>query len=76
MLQARSIVLNNEIDGLITDTTFRVTRQYYTAIPVAVSHNVGIALVISFGPRGSIELYDDFYQVFDREFGSDSRITS
>jgi hypothetical protein len=67
--QVRSILLNNEIDGLMTDTSFRVMRQYYTAIPVAVNHNVGIPLAISFGPRESSELYDAFYQAFHREFG-------
>jgi hypothetical protein len=54
--QARSILHNNEIDGLIMDTPFRVMRHYYTAILVAVSHNVGIPVAISFGPRESIEL--------------------
>jgi hypothetical protein len=33
--QARSILLNGEIDGLIMDTTFRVMRQYY---PSRLSH--------------------------------------
>jgi hypothetical protein len=66
--QMRSILLNNEIDERIMDTTFRVMRQYYIAILVAVSHSVGIPLVISFGPRESIELDDIFYQAFDREF--------
>jgi hypothetical protein len=67
--QARSILVNNEIDILITKTIFRVMRQYYTAIIVAVGHNVGVTLAISFGSRESIKLYDTFYQVFDREFG-------
>jgi hypothetical protein len=50
------------------DTTFRVIRQYYTAILIAVSCNVGIPLAISFGLRESIELYDTVYQIFDRGF--------
>jgi hypothetical protein len=65
---AESILRENEIDGLIMDTTFRVMRQYYTAILVAVRHNVGIPLAISFGPRESVELYNTFYEVFDHEF--------
>jgi hypothetical protein len=66
---AKSIIEGNEIDGLIMDTTFRVMSQYYTAILVAVSHNVGIPLAISFGSSESIELYDTFYRVFETEFG-------
>jgi hypothetical protein len=62
------MLLDNEIDGLIMDTTFRVMRQYYTAILGAASHNVGIPLAISFGPRESVEPYYTFYQVFNREF--------
>jgi hypothetical protein len=63
---AESILRENEVDGLIMDTTFRVMRRYYTAILVAVRHNVGIPLAISFGPRESIEPYRMFYDVFDR----------
>jgi hypothetical protein len=36
---------------------------------VAVRHNVGIPLAISFGPRETVELYDTFYRVFQGEFG-------
>jgi hypothetical protein len=42
--------------------------RYYTAILVAVIHNVGIPLAISFGPKENIELYDTFYRVFNDEF--------
>jgi hypothetical protein len=59
---------DHEIDGLIMDTTFRVMSRYYTAILVAVVHNVGIPLAISFGPKEDIELYDTCYQVFNAEF--------
>jgi hypothetical protein len=58
----------NEVDGLIMDTTFRVMRQYYTAILGAIRHNVGISLAISFGPRESVELHETVYQVFHSEF--------
>jgi hypothetical protein len=59
-LQARAILLKSKIGGLTMGTISRVMRQYNTAILVAVSHNVGIPLAISFGPRGSIELHDTF----------------
>jgi hypothetical protein len=65
---AESILRQDEVDGLIMDMTFRVMRQYYTAILVAVPHNVGIPLATSFDPRESVELYNTFYQVFDGEF--------
>jgi hypothetical protein len=70
---AESILRDHEIDGLIMDTTFRVMSRYYTAILVAVIHNVGVPLAISFGPRETVELYDTFYQVFNAEFGVDLR---
>lgn len=63
--QAPSILTDNEIDGLIMDTTFKVLRLYHTAILVAVSHNVGIPIALSFGPAENIALYDSFYTAFD-----------
>jgi hypothetical protein len=68
---AESVLRRHDIDGLIMDTTFTVMSRYYTAILVAVYHNVGIPLAISFAPRESIELYNTFYRVFQREFDID-----
>jgi hypothetical protein len=53
---AAAALVNNETDGLILDTTFKVTRHYHTAI-------------LSFGPQGSIDLYDHFYTTFRDELG-------
>jgi hypothetical protein len=64
---------NDEIDGLIMDTTFTVIRLYHTAVLVAVSHNVGIPLAVSFGKSESVELYDKFYTWFDK-FGIKLRL--
>jgi hypothetical protein len=58
------LTTDNQIDGLIMDTTFKVLRLYYTAILVAVSHNVGIPLAFSFGSHENIALYDSFYTAF------------
>jgi hypothetical protein len=69
---AVSIRQQNEIDGLIMDPTFRVIRLYHTAVLMAVSHNVGIPLGVSFGPKESFEIYDRFYAFFD-EHGVDLR---
>jgi hypothetical protein len=46
----------NEIDGVIMDTTFTVMRQYHAAILMAVSHNVGIPLALSFGPKKMLRI--------------------
>jgi hypothetical protein len=56
----------NEIDGMIMDTTFTVMRQYRTAILMAVSRQVGIPLVLSFGPKEDISLDNSFYAPFDQ----------
>jgi hypothetical protein len=66
---AASILTENEIDGLIMDTTFKVLRQYHTAILIAVIRNVGIPLAYSFGPQETVELYDEFYKVFQEQLG-------
>jgi hypothetical protein len=66
---AAAALVNNEIDGLILDTTFKVIRQYHTAILLAIIHNVGLPLGFSFGPQESIDLYDHFYTTFRDELG-------
>jgi hypothetical protein len=68
---AASILAENEIDRLIMDMTFRVMRQYHTAVLIAVIRVVGIPLAFSFGPQESIELYDRFSTVFRDEIGID-----
>jgi hypothetical protein len=55
----------NEIDGIIMDTTFTVMRQDHAAILMAVSHNVGIPLALSFGYKEDVALDDSFYTAFD-----------
>jgi hypothetical protein len=47
------------------DTTFTGIRQYRAAILMAVSHNVGIPLALSFGPKEDVVLYNSFYTAFD-----------
>jgi hypothetical protein len=63
---AVSMMQQNEIDGLIMDTTFRVIRLYHTAVLIAVSHNVGIPIGVSFGPKESLDIYDRVYAFFDK----------
>jgi hypothetical protein len=63
--KAVSILRGNEIDGIIMDTTFTVMRQYRAAILMAVSHNVGIPLALSFGYKEDFALYNSFYMAFD-----------
>jgi hypothetical protein len=46
---AAAALVNNEIDGLILDTTFKVIRQYHAAILLAIIHNVGLPLGFPFG---------------------------
>jgi hypothetical protein len=62
-------LVNNEIDGLILDTTFKKIRQYHTAILLAIIHNVGLPLGFAFGQQESIDLYDHFYMTFRDELG-------
>jgi hypothetical protein len=62
-------LVNNEIDGLILDTTFKVIRQYHTAILLAITHNVGLPLGFSFRLQESVDLYGHFYTTFRDERG-------
>jgi hypothetical protein len=57
-------ILQNQIDGLMLDTTWDVMRQYVAAIMVAISRNTAIALGFAFGPAETIELYEQFYTEF------------
>jgi hypothetical protein len=68
---AAAALINSEIDGLLLDTTFKVIRQYHTAILLAIIHNVGLPLGFAFGPQESIDLYDYFYTTFRNELGID-----
>jgi hypothetical protein len=68
---AAATLVNNEIDGLILDTVFKVIKQYHTAILLAIIHNVGLPLGFSFGPQESIDLYDHFYTTFRDELEID-----
>jgi 4-hydroxy-3-methylbut-2-enyl diphosphate reductase IspH len=54
--QARSICQKHQIDHLVMDTTCMVMNRYHTAVLIAVSHNVGLPVAISRGPRQSFEL--------------------
>jgi hypothetical protein len=53
-----TVICNNEIDGLVMDTTFKVIRQYHRAILLALIHNVAFPPAFSFGPRECILLSD------------------
>jgi hypothetical protein len=68
---AAAVLVNNEIDGFILDTTFKVIRQHHTAILLFIIHNVGLPLAFAFGPQESINLYDHFYTTFRDERGID-----
>jgi hypothetical protein len=69
--QARSIFQRHQIDGLILVTTFKVMNKYHTAILMVVSHNVGLPVAISFGPRESFELSNRFDTIFRDAFQID-----
>jgi hypothetical protein len=69
--QAKSVIQRHIIDGIILDTTFKVMNHYHTAILLAVSHNVGIPLAISFGPKESFELYNRLYTFFRTDLNID-----
>jgi hypothetical protein len=62
-----AIICNNEINGLVMETTFKVIRQCHTAIVLALIHNVGSPLALFFGPWECIESYDRFYTTFRDE---------
>jgi hypothetical protein len=57
-------IVQNQIAGLMLDTTSAVMRRYVTAIPVAISGNTAIALRLLFGPAEAIERYKQFYTAF------------
>jgi hypothetical protein len=60
----RSVLVNNQIDGLIMETTWNVMGQYITAVLMAVFYNVGIPPALAFGPGETKELYSMFYASF------------
>jgi hypothetical protein len=68
---ARAILADNEIDGLMLDTTWHIFRQYVTAILMAVFRNVGIPLGFAFGVAETAELYERHYAAFRELFGLD-----
>jgi hypothetical protein len=68
---ACSILRDNEIDGLMLDTTWHVLRQYVTAIVMAVYCNVGIPLAFAFGVAETKGLYEQLYAEFMRLFQID-----
>jgi hypothetical protein len=61
---APSVLIENEIDGLIMDTTWNVMGQYVTAMLMAVFFNVGIPLALAFRPGETKDLYSMFTRVF------------
>jgi hypothetical protein len=68
---AAGALVKNEIDGLILDRTFKVNRQYHTAILLAIIHNAGLPLGFSFGQQELIDLCDHFCTTFRDELGID-----
>jgi hypothetical protein len=76
-----SILTRNPIDGILLDTTWRVLRQYMTAIlmavddcrwlSMAVDGNVGVPLGIAFGTAETVALYEQFYTALDQFFQLD-----
>jgi hypothetical protein len=68
---AAAALVNNEIDGLILDTKFKVILQCHTAILLAIIHNMRLPLGLSFGSQESIDLYDHFYMTFRGKLGID-----
>jgi hypothetical protein len=52
---APAALVNNEIDGLILDTTFKVIRQYHIMILFAIIQNVRLPLGVSFRPQESVD---------------------
>jgi hypothetical protein len=55
------------------DTTWRVLRQYVTAILMAVYRNVGIPHGFAFAVAETVELYQEHYTAFERLFTIDLR---
>jgi hypothetical protein len=55
---ALPMLTDHVTDPLMLDTTWRVLRQYGTAIVMAVYGNVGIPLGFAFGVAETIELYE------------------
>jgi hypothetical protein len=61
---APSVLNDNEVDGLVMDTTFTVIGKRLTAILMAVSRNGGTPIVFVFGGSECTEMYDLFYTIF------------
>jgi hypothetical protein len=67
----RSILQDNEIDGLVLDTTWHVLRQQVTAIIMGAYCNVGVPLAFAFGVAETRELSEHRYTAFAELFGID-----
>jgi hypothetical protein len=65
---ARSVLIENQIDGLVMDTTWDMIGQSVTAMLMAVFYNVGILLALAFGPWETKELYALFSTSFADRF--------
>jgi hypothetical protein len=68
---AASVLTRNPMDGILLDTTWRVLRQYLTAIVMAVYGNVGVPLAIAFGIAETVALDEQFYTALDQLFQLD-----
>ena len=65
---SQSILTKNEnsIDGIITDTTWRILPNYVTSIMMASSKNTGIPISFSFGHSEDKEIYELHFDGFER----------
>jgi hypothetical protein len=68
---SRSILQNNEIDGLMFDITWYVVRQYLTMIIMDIYCNVGIPLTFTFDVAETKELSEQLYMAFMKRFEID-----
>jgi hypothetical protein len=56
--------LENQIAGLMLDTTCDVMRLYVMARPVAISRNAALPLGFTFGATETVELDEQFSDLF------------
>ena len=65
---ASSIVRETRASELLLDTTWKLMQHYVVSIPTVVINNVGLTLGFSFCLVEDSEIYNSFFDYFEKKF--------